>query len=156
MLAALGLGCALTAAVALGAPGGISPDAVGLVEQVNAYRAAQGRTVLAWDAGLARSAAWKAHDLESTSRFAHIDSQGRTVGELLTACGFRRARSGWGEALARGYDSPERVMDAFLRSEPHRHMLEGRDYAAVGAAREGWTWVLHQAGDLDVPLEGGP
>lgn len=162
MLAALGLGCVLSALVTLGAPSSVHPDAIALVELVNAARARSARLALVWDAGLARSATWKAHDLDTTQRFSHTDSTGRYVGELLTDCGYGRTRSGWGEALARAYDTPERVLAAWERSEPHGRMLLRPEYRAVGAARDGITWVLHAGGDVDVPLEtsidagGGP
>jgi uncharacterized protein YkwD len=148
---ALGLvGCALVAGTVLGPA---QPEAGELARVVNAYRANHGRVEAVWDAGLARAAAWKAQDLDATQRFAHTDSRGRYPGELLLACGYHRIPSGWGEALARAYPTPEAVLAAFLRSAPHRTMLERRDYAALGAARAGVTWVLYLAGDLDVPLE---
>lgn len=142
------VGCALMAGAL-----SIHPDAVHLVDLVNDYRYSIDRPILTWDAGLARSAQWKAEDLNGQGRFTHLDSYDRRPGDLMLACGYARTPSGWGEALARAHPTPEQVLGAFLRSEPHTHLLRYGDYAAVGAAHVGDTWVLHVGGDVDQRLE---
>lgn len=142
------LGCALMAGALM-----LRPDSLHLVDLVNEHRAQQDRGTLVWDAGLARSAQWKAEDLQGQRRFSHADSYGRTPGDLMLACGYTRTPSGWGEALAVAYDTPERVLRALMDSPPHGRMLVRDTYTAVGAAHVGDTWVLHMGGDVDVPLE---
>ena len=94
----------------------MATDALALV---NAKRAENGLAELTWSNGLESCAMVRAQ--EAASKFSHTRPNGRdwyTVNSELM----------WGENLAKGYDSAQSVVDAWMASPTQRSEYPGRRF----------------------------
>jgi len=135
------------------------PEEVQLLAQINDYRESSGlSTDLVRQENLESAAEWMGADMGEHSYFSHTDSQGRGFDERLVDFGY--TYGGWrGENLARGYSTPELVMQAWINSEGHRLNILRPEYEYIGLARvyvagseAGWYWVTDFAGNTAQPV----
>ncbi|MDR7574449.1 MAG: CAP domain-containing protein [Armatimonadota bacterium] len=100
------------------------------LEEINRFRAAEGRLPLVWDEGLAALARARAEDMIARRYYSHNDpSTGRPAleGKLPV----------WGEVLVKswGYSMPPPRLDpvaAWRSSEPHWTILTDGSYSRIG------------------------
>ncbi len=62
--------------------------------------------------------------------FSHTSPEGGSAGDRITAAGYRW--STWGENIARGQQTPESVMDAWMNSPGHRANILNCDFKDLG------------------------
>jgi uncharacterized protein YkwD len=103
---------------------------------VNAERTKRGMRAVTRDADLGQAARRHSGDMVRRGYFSHVGSGGTTLGDRLRAAGYGR-NSGWraGEALGWGTGSmstPNAVVDEWLGSSPHRHILLDPGYRELG------------------------
>ena len=98
----------------------------------NAFRVAQGKPVVLYDAAAARVAYAYAKDLAERNFFDHKDPEGRGPMERMAEAGLDIHKVT--ENLARGYGDAILVFQAWVNSASHRQgMLEDNVYLGVGA-----------------------
>ena len=100
----------------------MATDALALV---NAKRAENGLAELTWSSGLESCAMVRAQ--EAASKFSHTRPNGRdwyTVNSELM----------WGENLAKGYDSAQSVVDAWMASPTHAANILAGDFTTCSIA----------------------
>ena len=95
-----------------------------LVAETNAERAKYGLKALAVDAGLTAAAQIRAREIAQV--FSHIRPDG-------TSC-FTVSDKVFGENIARGHNSVNRVMAAWMTSEGHRANILRASYGSIGVA----------------------
>jgi uncharacterized protein YkwD len=113
---------------------------------VNRYRVRTGLHRLQLEGGLMRSAIWKAQHMAHFFYFAHADPAppiSRGVHQRLAACGFQ---GGGSENIAYGFETPQEVVRAWLRSPGHRRNIRATHwhYLGVGVAESrngGFFWA---------------
>lgn len=107
---------------------------------VNAERAAAGCRAVTIDDRLARAAQLHSEDMSDNGYFSHSSQDGRTFGDRAQAQGY--ATPG-GENIARGQNSPESVMDAWMNSQGHRDNILNCSLTTMGLGlvTDDWTWT---------------
>ncbi len=100
------------------------------VNEINQFRAQNGRAALCWNGNVAQAAQWLASDMAAKNYFSHIDSLGRDGGQRLTSFGY--AWSWWGEDIAWGYASWHDAIVAWENSSGHRANLLSTNFKDVG------------------------
>lgn len=100
-----------------------------VVDLVNAERAEEGCDPLRTDARLQRAAAAHSADMARSGHFSHTSPDGRSPWERVQAQGYSQPS---GENIARGYDSPHEVVDAWMDSEGHRENIVNCKSQATG------------------------
>lgn len=114
---------------------------------VNEARAAKGLAALKLSPRLTNAAQSHSCDMAAQGRFTHAGSDGSDLGTRL-----RRVGYGYGvaaENVARGFDTPERVLEFWLNSPGHRaNILQrqvrdmGLGFATPNGDRPYWAMVL--------------
>ena len=117
------------------APGALSGAARqhAVVCEINRVRARSGLAPVAPNSRLTRMAGRFARAMVTHRFLSHVGPGGTTLQERLHAAGYRGRSAG--EVLAWGqgrYASPRAAVRSWLRSPPHRRVLLGRNYRAVG------------------------
>jgi uncharacterized protein YkwD len=115
-----------------------------VVCEINDERAARGLPPLRASERLDQAAQRWSSRMVATHRFTHA-----SVGRRVTATGFRW--SALGEAIATGYDTPQRVVAGWMASVSHCRLVLSPTYTAIGtgvalspvldAAQAGDTWT---------------
>ena len=101
-----------------------------LLERTHAARRAAGRPPLRADARLERAAQEYAELMLRRGHYGHTGPDGSTALERAAAAGY--AGRTVAENLARGQDSPEQAVEAWLASRPHRRNLLDPELSDVG------------------------
>ncbi|RAN77998.1 hypothetical protein B5P43_18375 [Bacillus sp. SRB_336] len=101
----------------------------GLLSDVNAYRATQHLAALKLNTQLDTSSQAKAQDLVTRHYWSHTTPDGKAPWTFITAAGYDYQRAG--ENLAKCFDSPQAIVDAWIASPEHNAVLVG-DYKDVG------------------------
>lgn len=107
---------------------------------------------MALDARLERAAGRHARDMVRRRYFAHASPGGAKLTERARAAGYLRGARHWtvGEVLAwlvRPRPAPVAVVDAWMRSRPHRAVILQPSFRETGAAfAAGNPVVSHRAG----------
>ncbi|MFR2605978.1 MAG: CAP domain-containing protein [Waltera sp.] len=99
--------------------------AIDALDIVNAKRAENGLATLNWSNGLESCAMVRA--TEAASKFSHTRPNGKdwyTVNSELM----------WGENLAKGYDSAQSVVDAWMASPTHAANILADDFTTCSIA----------------------
>ena len=104
-----------------------------VVAQVNAERAKQGLSPLRVDAELTRAACVRAREIAQT--FSHTRPDGTPWSTVSAAA--------YGENIARGQRSADKVMAAWLTSEGHRANILRAGYGSIGVCVFVKDGVLH-------------
>ena len=87
---------------------------------------------LVWSAALARAADAHTREMAARDYFSHISSDGRNVGDRVSATGY--AWSSVGENIAAGFDSIPSVMEGWLSSDDHCANLMDSGFVELGMA----------------------
>ena len=93
-----------------------------VVEQVNAERAKYGLSALRVDSELTRAAQIRAAEI--VSKFSHTRSDGSKWSTV--------SASAYGENIAKGQKTADKVMAAWLTSEGHRANILKKSYGSIG------------------------
>ena len=101
-----------------------------VLDLVNAERAAQGLHPLNADTNLATAARDHSEDMGLQDYFSHTSLDGRTVPDRITAAGY--SYNTYGENIAAGQSTPERVVDAWMSSSGHRANILNPIYCDIG------------------------
>ncbi|MFI9048711.1 CAP domain-containing protein [Streptomyces sp. NPDC053427] len=112
-----------------------------VVERTNGARRTVHCPAVRQDARLDRAARQHAAYLARTGRLTHQGAGGTTTGQRARRNGYRWTAVG--EAIAQGYPDAAAVVDAWMSSPPHRHLLVTCGYRDTGvgvAQRNGRTW----------------
>jgi uncharacterized protein YkwD len=103
---------------------------------VNAERSKRGLRAVSRDGDLNQAARKHARDMVRRGYFSHVTPGGSTLGDRLRDAGYGRGQ-GWraGEALGWGTGdmaTPNALVDEWLDSPPHRHILLDSGFREVG------------------------
>ncbi|MGD1974283.1 MAG: CAP domain-containing protein [Desulfobacterales bacterium] len=101
-----------------------------VLDLVNAERADQGLHPLNADTNLATAARDHSEDMGLQDYFSHESLDGRTVADRITAAGY--SYNTYGENIAAGQPTPERVVDAWMSSSGHRANILNPIYCDIG------------------------
>ncbi len=117
-----------------------------VLAQVNAFRAGQGRSALAFSPVLTQVAQAHSDDMARRGVLSHQGANGSSVGDRARSAGY-----GWcriAENIAQGQKDLAQAMDAWKRSAAHRDNLLNRGLRDVGLGQNGdyWTLVLGAPG----------
>jgi uncharacterized protein YkwD len=128
----------MLALVAVGAAGGTASaavaDEVRVVELVNEQRAAHGLPPMRINETLGEAATGYAGYMAEANFFAHRGLDGSTLVSRAEAAGYR-AWSFLGENLAAGQPTPERVVDAWMKSPTHRANVLSDEAVEIGIGK---------------------
>ncbi|MBO5954220.1 MAG: SafA/ExsA family spore coat assembly protein [Oscillospiraceae bacterium] len=117
-----------------------------VVRLVNNIRAENGLSALTYDWELTRVARVKSQDMKDNRYFAHNSPVYGTPYEMMRSFGitFRSA----GENIAKGYASPQTVVNAWMNSPGHRANILNASYTHIGvgyvSAGNHWTQMFIQ------------
>ena len=100
----------------------------------NEKRQESGLMPLTLDLELSNAAASKATDMFSKDYWAHVSPSGETPWVFIQQAGYKYIYAG--ENLARGYDTAEAVVNAWMASPEHRQNMLSPNYKDVGFAVE--------------------
>lgn len=120
--------------------------ALDMVEVVNEERNRRGLPIFQAHSLVAAAAMTHSEDMAARRRMVHFGADGADTGDRLDREGF--AWRTWGEAIGAGYDTTERMFDAWMASDAHRpHLLSSNTFIGVGVAAtpDGvpyWTLVV--------------
>ena len=95
-----------------------------VVSEVNRDRAAQGLGALRMDAELTRAARVRAREI--ALRFSHTRPDGSSWRTVSSAA--------YGENIARGQNTADKVMAAWMSSDGHRRNILRASYGSIGVA----------------------
>ncbi|WP_156724961.1 sigma-70 family RNA polymerase sigma factor [Streptomyces apocyni] len=122
------------------APARASTPAGQVLAIVNAERAKAGCGALKHDDRLARAAQLHSEDMSANNYFDHTSQDGRSFSDRATAQGYPQPGA---ENIARGQNSPEAVMSAWMNSPGHRANILNcsLNTMGVGLVDDDWTWT---------------
>ena len=129
------------------------PAAIGAFEQrvfelTNAERAKRGLAPLASNAELNEAADRHAEDMAANGYFSHTGLDGDRAKDRAEEMGY--ASNGFGENIARGQDTPEEVVAAWMASSGHRSNILNSSWKDIGVGFENDYWVQNfGTGDLN-------
>jgi hypothetical protein len=103
-----------------------------IIALVNLKRAEAGITPLTSNTQLTQAAQLKVEDMITNRYFAHTGNNNREPWEFITASGYLYQSAG--ENLARGYQTTEAVVDAWMGSTSHKNNLLSPLYRETGVA----------------------
>ncbi|MGW0659048.1 CAP domain-containing protein [Streptodolium elevatio] len=114
------------------APSGSKADqyASEVVRLANVERAKNGCGPLSEDPELKAAALGHSQDMAARDYFSHTGQDGRSAGDRITAAGY--SWSTWGENIARGQQTPESVMEAWMNSPGHRANILNCSFKDLG------------------------
>ncbi|MFD9521392.1 CAP domain-containing protein [Streptomyces sp. NPDC059979] len=122
-----------------------APPASGAVAQVlalvNQERAAAGCSAVALNAKLTKAAQDHSADMASHSNMSHTGSDGSDPGTRITRAGYTWRT--YGENVAYGYSTPEKVMEGWMNSQGHRENILNCAFKeiGIGLAQPGNYWT---------------
>ena len=110
--------------------GGTSAQEREVLDLTNAARRDQGCSPLTPDDSLVEASGAHASDMVRRHYLDHTNPDGKDPGDRMKAAGFNG--SGWGENIAAGYTSAERVFAAWMNSEGHRDNILNCKFTRIG------------------------
>ncbi|MEU1488402.1 sigma-70 family RNA polymerase sigma factor [Streptomyces sp. NPDC005752] len=105
-----------------------------VIALVNTERAKEGCGSVSGNGMLAKAASSHSADMVARNYFSHTSPDGTDPGTRITAAGYRW--STYGENIAKGQQTAESVMDAWMNSEGHRANILNCDFKEIGIGRE--------------------
>ncbi|MCO5994710.1 CAP domain-containing protein [Actinoallomurus rhizosphaericola] len=117
-----------------------------MVRLTNAQRAAHGCTALRIDTGLRTAARLHSADMRDRNYFDHNSPDGRTPWDRIKAAGYT---SPGAENIAKGYATPEAVVQGWMKSPGHRANILNCSLKAIGvgvAYGSGGPWWTQDFG----------
>lgn len=117
-------------------PRGMVNDVVRLT---NRERAQRGLRPVRWSSGLARAARHHARDMSRRNYLAHDTKGGASWWKRI----MRWYRDPAGENIARGFSTPEGVVEGWMNSPAHRKNILNGSFRTIGVAYvgDGDYWV---------------
>ena len=103
-----------------------------LLKDTNADREANGLAPLVLNPELTKAAQMKAQDMFAKDYWAHVSPDGTTPWVWIRKSGYNYLYAG--ENLARGFDSSDSVLNAWMNSPEHRANLLSPNYTDIGFA----------------------
>lgn len=111
---------------------------------LNNVRSANGSGAVTYDARLGSAAQRHANDMLSNNFFSHTGSDGSNAGQRISDAGYNWRT--WGENIARGQQSEEAVLRAWVNSPDHQSNNVNPNFEDFALARAGsgnnLYWVL--------------
>lgn len=107
-----------------------SGAAAAVLALVNQERAAAGCPVLTLNAKLTQAAQGHSADMASHGTMSHTGSDGSDPGLRITRAGY--TWSSYGENVAYGYSTPEKVMEGWMNSPGHRQNILNCSFKEIG------------------------
>ena len=115
-----------------------------VVRLVNQRRAEHGLMPLTLDWQLSRVARYKSQDMKDLGYFSHTSPTYGSPFQMMKSFGISYRTAG--ENIAKGYASPEAVVNSWMNSQGHKDNILNETYksAAIGCYNDGETyyWVL--------------
>ena len=115
-----------------------------VIRLVNEQRAKNGLSALTYDWEVARVARYKSQDMKDNGYFAHNSPVYGTPFQMIRNFGisFRSA----GENIAKGYSTPQAVVNGWMNSSGHRANILNANYTHIGvgyvAGGNYWTQMF--------------
>ncbi|MER7775597.1 CAP domain-containing protein [Streptomyces sp. NPDC096191] len=118
-----------------------SGDVAKVVELVNAERSKAGCSPVTVNAALTKAAQAHSEDMAATGTMSHSGSNGSSPDDRITNAGYNW--STYGENVAYGYETPEKVMSGWMSSPGHKENILNCDFKeiGVGLAQPGSYWT---------------
>lgn len=113
----------------------LSTDETILMESINQERVKNGRQSLHLDERLVAIAREKAQDLEENNYFQHKSEELGTAKDMLRREGIIFYHVG-GENIARGYGTPNEIVQVWMKSDGHRYNILKDNYKRTGIGVE--------------------
>ena len=112
-----------------------------VVELVNAYRAQYGLSALTADWELARVARYKSQDMHDRGYFAHNSPTYGTPFDMIRSFGLSYRTAG--ENIAKGYATPQAVVNGWMNSSGHRANILNGSFTKIGVGyvADGHIWT---------------
>jgi uncharacterized protein YkwD len=128
--------------------GGTSPQERQVLEYTNQVRQQNGCGPLRLNSALVEAAGRQASDMVRRHYMDHTNPDGEGPAERMADAGYHG--SSWGENIAAGYDSAQRVVAAWMQSDGHRKNILNCRFTVIGVGydpgrvRSDWgpgSWV---------------
>lgn len=112
-----------------------------VIRLVNEIRAKNGLKPLSYHWELARVARYKSQDMRDNRYFAHNSPTYGSPGQMVKSFGI--SYRSVGENIARGYRTPQAVVDGWMNSSGHRAniLTAGYTHIGVGYVADGHYWT---------------
>lgn len=110
--------------------GGTNAQERQVLDYTNQIRQQQGCGPLQLDSALVEAAGKHASDMVRRHYMDHTNPDGQDPGDRMAAAGYRG--STWGENIAAGYDSAEKVVAAWMQSDGHRKNILNCRFTSIG------------------------
>ncbi|MDX2967592.1 CAP domain-containing protein [Kribbella solani] len=110
--------------------GGTNAQERQVLDYTNRIREQQGCGPLRLDSALVEAAGRHASDMVRRHYMDHKNPDGEGPGDRMAAAGYRG--SGWGENIAAGYDSAQKVVTAWMKSDGHRKNILNCRFTSIG------------------------
>ncbi|MFJ8888292.1 sigma-70 family RNA polymerase sigma factor [Streptomyces sp. NPDC102402] len=105
-----------------------------VIALVNSERSREGCSAVSGDSLLTKAASRHSADMVARDYFSHTSPDGTDPGARITAVGYRW--STYGENIAKGQQTAEAVMDAWMNSDGHRANILNCAFKEIGIGRE--------------------
>lgn len=105
-----------------------------VIALVNTERSKEGCSSVSGNSLLAKAASRHSADMVARDYFSHTSPDGTDPGTRITAVGYRW--STYGENIAKGQQTAEAVMDAWMNSDGHRANILNCAFKEIGIGRE--------------------
>lgn len=112
-----------------------------VIRLVNEIRRKNGLGTLTYNWELSRVARYKSMDMREKNYFSHTSPTYGSPGQMLKSFGIPYRR--YGENIAKGYRSPQAVVDAWMNSPGHRANILDTAFTQIGVGYEtqGYYWT---------------
>ena len=101
-----------------------------MLDYTNQIREQQGCGPLRLDSALVTAAGKQASDMVRRHYMDHTNPDGQDPGDRMAAAGYRG--SSWGENIAAGYDTAQKVVAAWMQSDGHRKNILNCRFTSIG------------------------
>lgn len=116
-----------------------SSDAERVLTLVNELRTSRGLNPLSLNARLIEAARVHSQDMVSQGFFDHTGSDNSSAGQRITRAGYQW--NTFGENIAQGQSSADRVHQAWVNSAPHLRNILNPNFVEMGLGRVNNTWT---------------
>ena len=103
-----------------------------IIELTNVKRAEQGLSPLRQNSLLAAAAEAKSADMHTNNYWAHYSQQGKTPWNFISSAGYKYIYAG--ENLARDFNDPQAVVNAWMASPTHRSNVLDKNFKEIGVS----------------------
>ncbi|WBQ04194.1 CAP domain-containing protein [Kribbella sp. CA-293567] len=110
--------------------GGTNAQERDVLDLTNQARRSQGCRPLQLNDSLVEAAGSHASDMVRRHYLDHTNPDGESAGDRMAKAGWRG--SGWGENIAAGYSSPQKVFNAWMNSDGHRKNILNCRFTKIG------------------------